>query len=844
MAASRTTQKPTLATLMAGDRPMPEETKAAFHRKARSVLKKLAEALALEKQDFDIRSNKAGPAVSGEVILHAERFYIQIAVSDGPGEVLFRRCAGRKDFSGGDNHWAGAADIEDIAAFAERLKRELALDGGEDPAATAEPVQNKVIEIPLDRLQVSPLNVRIAEVDDEADRQLAANIRRRGQLQNLIVYKAEGGVFEVAGGGRRLEAMRSLALPDDHPVNCLVAAKDVAIELSTAENLRRSTMHAADEAEAFRLMIESGREIADVAAEFGFSERLVKQRLKLAALAPDLTGQFRRGEMTLDVGMALTLTDDHGRQTDLWNQVRHYDSGYQRNSIRRALTTEKVSGHHRLAKFVGAAAYEQAGGTVVTDLFSKASDPGSLWFDDLVLLGKLAEQKLEAKAAELRDHWLWAKPTIDFDHNNSWTVYCREPGEKPELPADMAAEHDSLVERAKTLANLDDSTDADEAELERMEDRIGEIEAWPEENPSFSKEIREQGGCVVTINADGFLTVHQGLIRKSDLQGDKSDQQDDKSAGAAPADTAGDDTGRGSSGTSTSVVVDATPPQPASSDDKETGSLRISEVLGDDLGAHRTQCLQAALAQDYELSGDILLYILIRDVLRDASYWNKPSELSARRVHLKSSLNDLGSTPAADELAAIEERLPRGYQLFSGEEQLRMIRDLPTEDKAALQAACMAMTLTARSVKPERTDTFLLDFICGDLGGDVVIASRWRPTAANFWGRIPMKQALAIGGKVLGADWQRRHANDKKMTLCQALEKAFATGDEAFDGITAEARGRAAAWLPPGMGAASPDMSMPDDQETEDGRVDDELPDFLAGDDDDDEAEPVEAAAA
>jgi hypothetical protein len=48
------------------------DAKDAFHRNARRQLKLLAAALGLPPAKFDLRSNKAGIAVSGEITLHAD----------------------------------------------------------------------------------------------------------------------------------------------------------------------------------------------------------------------------------------------------------------------------------------------------------------------------------------------------------------------------------------------------------------------------------------------------------------------------------------------------------------------------------------------------------------------------------------------------------------------------------------------------------------------------------------------------------------------------------------------------------------------------------------------------
>lgn len=52
------------------------EQKRRFHAIARSRLKKLAAELGLARGSYDLRSNKAGIAVSGEITLHHDRAYM------------------------------------------------------------------------------------------------------------------------------------------------------------------------------------------------------------------------------------------------------------------------------------------------------------------------------------------------------------------------------------------------------------------------------------------------------------------------------------------------------------------------------------------------------------------------------------------------------------------------------------------------------------------------------------------------------------------------------------------------------------------------------------------------
>ncbi|WP_428393435.1 hypothetical protein [Lichenicoccus sp.] len=99
--------------------------KTLFHSTARTRLKRLAAELGLPAGSYDLRSNKAGVAVSGEVTLHHDQVYIQVGQScmgAGMG-VLIRTCRGRRDFTGGMNNFAPLALLDDLPALAERVRR-------------------------------------------------------------------------------------------------------------------------------------------------------------------------------------------------------------------------------------------------------------------------------------------------------------------------------------------------------------------------------------------------------------------------------------------------------------------------------------------------------------------------------------------------------------------------------------------------------------------------------------------------------------------------------------------------------------------------------------------------
>ena len=106
-----------------------EAAKRAFHVEGRTAMHRLASALGLAAGTFDVRSNKGGPAVSGEVTLHSDDVWVQLSLSScgADNEVTFRRVQSRRDYVGGRNHRASVRELLAPDRFAVRLCRELGL---------------------------------------------------------------------------------------------------------------------------------------------------------------------------------------------------------------------------------------------------------------------------------------------------------------------------------------------------------------------------------------------------------------------------------------------------------------------------------------------------------------------------------------------------------------------------------------------------------------------------------------------------------------------------------------------------------------------------------------------
>src|SRR5690606_4509337 len=110
---------------------------------------------------------------------------------------------------------------------------------------------------------------------------------------------------------------------------------------------------------------------------------------------------------TLDVARAFCLTDDHSVQERLFKQVPKPIT--HAPSIRNALSGGRAPATDRLARFVGLAAYEAAGGRIVRDLF----EDEVAFLEDGELLQRLATERIEEMRETLAaEGWAWVEAQL------------------------------------------------------------------------------------------------------------------------------------------------------------------------------------------------------------------------------------------------------------------------------------------------------------------------------------------------------------------------------------------------------------------------------------------------
>jgi ParB family chromosome partitioning protein len=559
----------------------------------------------------------------------------------------------------------------------------------------------------------------------------------------------------------------------------------------------------------------------------------VRQRLRLGKLAPELLDAYRNGDISLDVVTAFTLGADHAAQLVVWNQLKS-NSYIQPYTVKRLLTESAVPLDSDLGMFVGTEPYEAAGGTVTRDLFS-GDDDG--FMDDAALVKRLAIEKLEAKAAELRPQWAWTKAILDLEYG-FMAQYARVRPQPAEVPADLVAEIERIEQRLGELEEIGEEDWSDElaAEAAQLEERRREIDETINGLAVYSDKDRARAGCIVTIGDDGEFCLHQGLIERAAVRGaaaagnvDGEDQDDgDEPFVATPSDHEDEETSCPSPGAEQALR-------------KECG---FSQLLVDDLKAHRLQITRAHLASNFDVAFDLALYTLCAELFDRFRFRANPLDLRAVEATPRSSLNDLAGTPADRLLEAQRHGLNLDWLKLPPAEALTAMAALPADAKQDLFAWCVAACLKPQLAIEDRADP-----VIESAGSRLAIpfADFWRPTTANYWGRVKKAHGLAIGKEILGNRWARDHADDKKPMLAAALEAAFDPAQNtACIGLDQAARDAAGAWLPPGIacvandGALATDTDGADHIDVQHGDAIDlapaELPTFLTDDDADSDA--------
>ena len=141
--------------------------------------------------------------------------------------------------------------------------------------------------------------------DEEALKELADSIAMHGVIQPLLVRPLSDGGYQLIAGERRWRASRMAGL-SQVPVVVREMTDEEAIELALIENLQREDLNPIEEAEGFKLLMDTYSFTQEQAAEkVGKSRPAVANALRLLFLPQTVLDMVKQG--IISSGHARTL---------------------------------------------------------------------------------------------------------------------------------------------------------------------------------------------------------------------------------------------------------------------------------------------------------------------------------------------------------------------------------------------------------------------------------------------------------------------------------------------------------------------------------------------------------
>ncbi len=578
----------------------------------------------------------------------------------------------------------------------------------------AAPSQNMLL-VPLSQLRPSTRNVR--KTGGTSITELAASIQRVGLLQNLtVIFSSDGEHYDVVAGGRRLAALKLLAkkrrIAKDYQVPCLLVADASARTASLTENVQREDMHAADQFEAFAALIEEGRPVEDIAADFGVTPLVVQRRLKLANVSPRLIADYRADAVNLEQLMALAITDDHAAQ-----EAAFYDApNWQRNAsaLRERLTEREIDAQrHPLVRFVGLDAYEAAGGGVRRDLFADA-DQG-IYLTDAALLEQLAQAKLASVAEGVRREgwgWIEAVPSTTAADLQGFQRAPKEPRKPNAREAKRIAKVQGKVQAVEEAlqeaidAEDDEKADALHDEGYRLGEQLDDLHAGL---MAYSPTVRGAAGVVVTLDRQGEPVIHRGLLREAEAKALRALAKAQHGEGQEEGEEA-----------------------------PEAKKASQSEKLTRRLSAHRTAALQVELSRHPQVALAALVHGMVLRVIHDGYGRSLPVGVSLTpQDKLEAFAPDLPQSPAGVALRELQEAWGKRLPEDAGELFAALLA-MPQPELVKLLAVCVARTVDGVDGREAVDRTALLAQAVG-----LDMAAYWTPTADGYFNHVSKAVVLA-----------------------------------------------------------------------------------------------------
>jgi ParB family chromosome partitioning protein len=405
-----------------------------------------------------------------------------------------------------------------------------------------------------------------------------------------------------------------------------------------------------------------------------------------------------------------------------------------RGSIHRTLSEGQVRSDDRRAMFVGSKVYEDAGGSIIRDLFD--ADGGG-FFTDADLLNRLAREKLQGVADELgSEGWRWVVAEPELDHEACAGM--RRVYAKPvPLSANERKKLRKLETRYKALFDKYADSDVPPEVGEKLERIEKGVEALNREQ--YKARDVALAGAFVTLSGDGSVRVERGYVRAEDEPKSKTKPEVRKNAEAKDGE----------------------------------GPAPLSEKLVAELTAFRTSALRNELAQHPATA-----LIAVIHALTLATFF-QGTDGSCLEIVPKSAFLS-GHAPGIDESVA-EKQIAERHQAWAKrmpqkpEALWTFIHGLSEGERSALLAHCASLTVNAIRAPRYRVNDGAeanADLLAREVGLDM--KAYWQPTATSYLGRVSKERIIEAVRDGVSKQAADNIVRLKKPAMAEAAETVLA----------------------------------------------------------------------
>ncbi|MFZ5816195.1 MAG: ParB/RepB/Spo0J family partition protein [Bacillota bacterium] len=175
--------------------------------------------------------------------------------------------------------------------------------------------RDSIMEIEISQVKPNPNQPR-KEFDQVRLEELAASVKEHGIVQPIVV-RQKGDGYEIVAGERRWRAAKMAGLKK---VPALVREFSEAetMEIALIENLQREDLNPLEEAEAYRVLMETFKLTQEQLADrLGKSRPQIANTLRLLQLSEAARQQVRSGRLSMGHAKVLLGVADRRRQEEL-----------------------------------------------------------------------------------------------------------------------------------------------------------------------------------------------------------------------------------------------------------------------------------------------------------------------------------------------------------------------------------------------------------------------------------------------------------------------------------------------------------------------------------------------